>query len=114
MKQTICNAVYEAVKKYKPQLTTSWKDVGFLHFEDMLHQIKTDIQVAIWALTELEHFSDWEHNFVIDYTNEEYETPVYKVGDYTFVIWGDNIIPVKSITKTIVQQVWELDNSIKI
>lgn len=114
MKQTICNAVYEAVKKYKPQLTTSWKDIGFLHFEDMLHRIKTDIQVAIWVLTELEHFSDWEHNFVIDYINEEYETPVYKVGDYTFVLWGDNIIPVKSIIKTIVQQVWEFDNSIKI
>lgn len=114
MKQTICNIVHDTIKKDKPNINTSWKNLGFKDFEDMLNQIKTNIQVAIWALTELEHFSDWEHNFVIDYTNEEYETPVYKVCNYTFVLWGDNIIPVKSITKTIVQQVWKLDNSIKI
>ena len=64
MKQTICNAVYEAVKKYKPELTTSWSNVGFLHFEDMLHQIKTNVQVALWVLMELEHFSDWENDFI--------------------------------------------------
>lgn len=95
-------------------MTTSWKDLGFKDFEDMLNQIKTNIQVAIWALTELEHFSDWEPNFIIDYTNDEYGTPIYKVGDYTFILWSDQPIPVKPITKTIIQQVWEIDNSIKI
>ena len=50
MKQTICNAVYEAVKKYKPQLTTPWKDLGFKDFEDLLNQIKTNVQVAFWVL----------------------------------------------------------------
>lgn len=119
MKQTICNAVYEAVKKYKPELTTSWSDVGFLHFEDMLHQIKTNVQVALWVLMELEHFSDWENDFIIDFT-EEYGTPIYKVGDFTFTIEyppydGDFIIkPAKKVTKTIVQTFWEFDNSVKI
>ena len=52
MKQTICDAVYEAVKKYKPNMDTPWKDLGFKNCKDMLNQIKTNIQVALWALTE--------------------------------------------------------------
>ena len=114
MKQKICNIVHDTIKKDKPEVYYPWKDLGFQDFEDMLNQIKTNFQVAIWALTELEHYSNWEHNFVIDYTNDEYETPIYKVGDITFMLWGDNIIPVKSTTKTIVKHVWEIDNSIKI
>lgn len=119
MKQTICNIVHDAIKKYNPTIFTPWKDLGFQDFEDMLNQIKTDIQVALWALTELEHFSDWEHDFVVDTTNDEYETPIYKVGDITFEINlplydGDYIItPMKYTTKTIVKHVWEKDNSIK-
>lgn len=118
MKQTICDAVYEAVKKYKPQLTHSWEDVGFLHFNDMLHQIKTNVQVAFWVLMELEHFSDWENDFIIDFT-EEYGTPIYKVEDFTFTIEyppydGDYIIkPVKKVTKTVVQSFWVEDNTKK-
>lgn len=120
MKQKICNIVYDTIKKDKPEVCYPWKDLGFKDFEDMLNQIKTDIQVAIWALTELEHYSNWEHNFVIDYTNEEYETPIYKVGDITFMVEcspydGDYIItPLKYTTKTVVKHVWEVDNSIKI
>lgn len=119
MKQTICNAIYEAVKKYNPAIFTLWKDLGFQDLEDMLNQIKTNFQVAIWALTELEHFSDWENDFIIDFT-EEYGTPIYKIGDFTFTIEyppydGDFIIkPAKKVTKTIVQTFWEFDNSIKI
>lgn len=120
MKQTICNIVHDTIKKDKPNMTTSWEDLGCKDFEDLLNQIKTDFQVAIWALTELEHFSDWEHNFVVDTTNDEYETPIYKVGDITFIVKcpldeKDYIItPVKCTTKTIVQHVWEIDESIKI
>lgn len=120
MKQTICNAIYEAIKKYKPEIDTPWKDLGFKDFEDMLNKIKTDIQVAIWALTELEHYSDWESDFVVDTTNDEYEIPIYKVGDLTFTIEyppydGDFIIkPVKKVIKTVIQTFWEADNSIKI
>lgn len=120
MKQQICDAVYEAVKKYKPNVDTPWKDLGFKDFEDMLNQIKTNFQVAIWALTELEHYSDWEHDFVVDTTNDDYEIPIYKVDDITFMVEfppydGDYIItPLKYTTKTIVKHVWEVDNSIKI
>ena len=120
MKQLICNIVHDAIKKYKPNVDTPWKDLGFKDFEDMLNQIKADFQVAIWALTELEYYSDWESDFVIDLTNDEYQTPIYKVGDFTFMIEcppydGDYIItPLKHTTKTIVKHVWEKDNSIKI
>lgn len=120
MKQTICNIVHDTIKKDKLNMTTSWKDLGFQDFEDMLNQIKTNFQVAIWALTELEHYSDWESDFVVDTTNDEYEIPIYKVGDFTFIIEcppydGDFIIkPVKKVTKTVVQTFWEVDNSIKI
>lgn len=120
MKQIICDAVYEAVKKYKPEIDTPWKDLGFQDFDDMLNQIKTNFQVAIWALTELEYYSDWESDFVVDLTDDEYETPIYKVGDITFMVElpqydGDYIItPLKYTTKTIVKHVWEKDNSIKI
>ena len=101
-------------------MTASWEDLGCKDFEDLLNQIKTDFQVAIWALTELEHYSDWEHNFIVDTTDDQYETPIYKVGDVTFMVdfpldEKDYIItPVKCTTKTIVQHVWEVDNSIKI
>lgn len=119
MKQTICDAVYEAVKKYKPRAKTSWEDAGFLHFEEMLHRIKTNVQTAFWALTQLENFSDWENDFIVDFT-EPYGTPIYKVGDFTFTIEyppydGDFIIkPAKKVTKTVVQTFWEFDNAIKI
>lgn len=120
MKQKICNIVHDTIKKDNPTIFTPWKDLGFQDFEDMLNQIKTNFQVAIWALTELEHYSDWESNFVVDTTNDEYETPIYKVGDVTFMVElppydGDYIItPLKYTTKTIVRHVWEVDNSIKI
>ena len=120
MKQKICNIVHDAIKKYKPEIDTPWKDLGFQDFEDMLNQIKTNFQVAIWALTELEYYSDWESDFVVDLTDDEYETPIYKVGDFTFTIEhhpydGDFIIkPAKKVTKTIVQTFWKFDNSIKI
>ena len=118
MKQTICNIVHDTIKKDKPNIDTPWKDLGFKDFEDMLNQIKTDIEVAIWALVNLEYYSDWEHNFIIDHTNDEYETPIYKVDNYTFMIqysFGNyEIIPLKYTTKTIVKHVWEVDNSIKI
>jgi hypothetical protein len=120
MKQKICNIIHDAIKKYNPAIFTPWKDLGCKDFDDLLNKIKTDFQVAIWALTELEHYSDWEHNFVVDTTNDEYEIPIYKVGDITFMVKcppydGDYIItPLKYTTKTIVKHVWEVDNSIKI
>lgn len=119
MKQTICNAIYEAVKKYKPNMDTPWKDLGFKNFKDMLNQIKTNIQVALWALTELEHFSDWESDFVEDLMNDDYYEPIYKINDFTFGVGmspinGEyTIIPMKKVTKTVVQTFWEKDNSIK-
>lgn len=120
MKQTICNAVYEAIKKYKPEVTTSWKDIGFLHFNDMLQQIKTNVQVALWVLRELEHFSDWENGFVEGLVNDDYGKPVYKIKDFIFSINishlnGDyTIIPMKKVTRTVVQTFWETDNTINI
>lgn len=121
MKQKICNIVHDTIKKDKPNIDTPWKDLGFKDFDDMLNQIKTNFQVAIWALTELEYFSDWESNFIVDYfTNDKYETPIYKVGDIAFIVElpmydGDYIItPLKHTPKTIVKYVWEKDNSIKI
>lgn len=120
MKQKICNIIHGAIKKYNPTIFTPWKDLGFQDFEDMLNQIKTDFQVAIWALTELEHYSDWESNFVVDTTNDEYEIPIYKVDDITFMVefppYGRDYIitPLKYTTKTIVKHVWEKDESIKI
>lgn len=120
MKQIICNAIHDAIKKYKPEINTSWEDLGFQDFEDMLNQIKTNFQVAIWALTELEYYSDWESNFVVDLMGDAYETPIYKVSNITFMVeysphGGDYIIiPLKLTTKTIVEQIWEKDYSIKI
>lgn len=121
MKQTICNAVYTAIKNNEDakRITMSWKDLGFCDFNDMLNQIKTNVQVAFWVLMELEHFSEWENDFIIDFT-EEYGTPIYKVGDLTFTIEyppydSDFIIkPVKKVTKTFTQTFWEKDNDIKL
>ena len=52
--------------------------------------------------------------------DNKYKTPIYKVGDVTFIVECPlydidyKIIPVKCTTKTIVKHVWEVDNSIKI
>lgn len=110
MKQTICNIVYETIKKDQPDIDTSWKDLGFKGFDDMLHQIKTDVHIALWALMNLEYYSDWEHEFIVGTMNDEYETPVYQVGNYAFKIeyYDDyEIIPLKQVTKTVVVTSWE-------
>lgn len=120
MKQKICNAIHDAIKKDKPNIDTTWEYLGFKDFEDMLYQIKTNFQVAIWALLELKHYSDWESNFIVDTTDDKYEIPIYKVDDVTFMVgfppYGEGYIitPLKYTTKTIVKHVWEVDNSIKI
>jgi hypothetical protein len=52
--------------------------------------------------------------------NDDYYEPIYKINDFTFGVGmspinGDyTIIPMKKVTKTVVQTFWEKDNSIKI
>lgn len=120
MKQTICNAVHDAVKKDRPETNTSYKDLGFKDFDDMLHQIKTDFQTALWALSELESFFYWENPFIIDTTDDDYAQDIYQVGEFNFIIelqedpfcW--KLIPMKKETKMVEKTFWEVDNSIKI
>lgn len=117
MKETICNAVYTAIKNDEDakKVTTSWKNLGFIDFNDMLNQIKTDIQAALWVLDEFSGFSCWENNFMIDIM-DDYGTPVYQVEDFTFeILLYDEykIRPLKKVTKTFTQTFWEEDNNIK-
>lgn len=121
MKQTICNIVHDTIKNDGFTLDSyiKYKDLGYKNLEDLLQQIKSDIQIAIWALSELPNYSNWEHNFIVDTMDDGYETPVYQVGDYTFMIeyshdGDDKIIPLKLTPKIITKMVWEVDNSIKI
>ena len=117
MKQTICNAVYNAIKNDESaqKVTMSWKNLGFRDFDDMLNQIKTNIQVALWVLEEFSGYSLWENNFVIDIM-DDYGTSIYQVEDFTFkiLLYDDyEIHPLKKVTKTFTQTFWEEDNDIK-
>ena len=48
-----CTNIHDFVKSNIDKITDTWEYLGFKDGEDMLTQLLTDIDVAVWALTEL-------------------------------------------------------------
>lgn len=111
IEQDICNTIHDFVKEHINEVKNSYDDLGFKDSEDMLSQIKSDIQIAIWALTEL---LDWgmSKNYMDSFIVDAY---VYKVGEHYFKMesWSPEykIVPVKKVTKIIEITEWEELNS---
>lgn len=114
MNEIICNTLHDFVKEHINEVKDSYENLGFKDAEDILYQIKNDIQVAVWALQEL---LDWGMSknytdlFVINPLEDTY--PVYKIGDCFFKVKNDwdsvcyKVVPVKKVTKTIKVTEWE-------
>lgn len=51
--QLFCTNIHDFVKSNIDKITDTWEYLGFKDSEDMLTQLLTDIDVAVWALTEL-------------------------------------------------------------
>ena len=51
--QLFCTNIHDFVKSNIDKITDTWEYLGFKNAEDMLTQLLTDIDVAVWALTEL-------------------------------------------------------------
>lgn len=51
--EELCHVMYEFVKNHIGEITYSYKNLGFEDKNDMLEQIKSQVEVATWALSEL-------------------------------------------------------------
>lgn len=85
IEEYFCNVMHDFVKKHINEVKDSWEYLGFVNSEDLLNQIKTDVDNAYWALTEL---CSW--GLAEDYCNDMFSVyqnfkddyfAVYKLGD---------------------------------
>ena len=89
--KVLCESMYEFVKEHVNEVTEkkdifghneTFENLGFKDSKDMLRQIKNDVDIAYWALTELLHWAlqrDYMHEFFIQ---EETDTfTVFKLND---------------------------------
>ena len=88
---------------------TSYVELGFKNRTDMLKQIKTDVEQACWALTEL---CAWGMNknyckelFVAD-TDDDINT-IFTIDGRYFRFSDDDVIEVIPKTKFVEIKVWE-------
>ena len=84
--KVLCESMYEFVKEHVNEVTekkdifghdVTYDDLGFKSKDDMLSQIKNDVDIAYWALTEL---LDW--GLAKDYCREMFiaeETDTFTV-----------------------------------
>ena len=118
--QEICDYMYNFVKEHIDELKDSYEVFGFKDKDDMLNGIKSDINGAYWALTELcswgmtsnytqTHFKMYEDWF----NNGESLNIIYKIGDKHYRFDGDYVrdytmipIEVKKITRMVEQIDW--------
>ena len=56
MKDIFCKVMHDFIKNHTNEIIDDYKSLGFKDAVDLLHQIKTDVTVASWALEEL---CDW-------------------------------------------------------
>ena len=79
--------IHNFIKEHTWELKDSYEYLGFKNEKDMLNQIKTDDQVAMWAFTEIMYWGlktkDYMNTFKVGEINDE--TPVFKIDDLYFI-----------------------------
>jgi hypothetical protein len=66
----LCEYMHSFVSEHLDEITDSYESLGFKDSEDMLEQIKSDVTVATWAISELVmHFMrpNYRNKFYVDY-----------------------------------------------
>lgn len=109
MEQEFCTKVYEFFKDKCDIINETPERLEFKDWDDMLTQIKSDLRVALWAITELPFWympDEYEESIRAGY-NEDDEI-VYKLDDMYFItIDLENITFVKPVTKLVEVTTWE-------
>lgn len=82
IEEYFCNVMYDFVKEHIDEVKDSWESLGAKNAEDLLNQIKTDFEVAYWALTELCFWGlakDYYTEYFVVADTDDYV--IYKIGD---------------------------------
>ena len=109
MKQKFCTKVYEFFKDKCDKINEDPKCLEFKDWDDMLTQIKSDFQVALWAITELPFWympEEYEESIKAGYNEDD--DVVYKLDDICFITtqYADDVIFVKPVTKLVKVTTW--------
>lgn len=130
IERLLCNNMHDFVKDHIDKITDTWKYLGFADGEDMLSQIKSNVEIAVWALTELlwwgmdKNYTALVFEECVVSNNNKYnltndaledEVTVYKLQDgentkyFKLRIDGTNykITEIKKTKKVIEVDVWE-------
>lgn len=124
IKKLLCENTYEFVKEHINEVeekrdlfghSQTFQSLGFKNDKDLLKQIKSDLTVAYWALTEL-LFWDLSRNYTREFFTEEEtdELIVYKLHDKGceryFICTSEDPIEIKEVrkvTKLVEINTWE-------
>ena len=134
IEKLICKEIHKFVKEHIDEVENkidwwgekqTYKELGFKNRTDMLKQIKSDVEIAVWALQELMAWgmSPNHNRDSYDYTkelftgdiSEEENCTIYKVGnperyfttEYNRETKTTTITEVKRITKLVEVTTWE-------
>lgn len=103
-KKRFQNFVYNFVKEHISEVKETYDNLGFNNEKDMLNKIKNNEVDACWAFQELMQWGlreDYTKQYQVGNLKDMWESPVYKVYDYYFIIWDCALKEVKVTTKTI-------------
>lgn len=81
IKEELCDSIHRFVKKNIDKIKDSYEYLGFNSKNDMLKQIKSDPEVAFWALTELLMWGmdkDYCRDLFVHEENDEFA--IFKLG----------------------------------
>ena len=101
--------MWRFVKKHLSEIDDTYENLGFKNDKDMLKQIKTDWEIAWWALTELCAWGMRKNYLDKFFVYEAGNYNIYKIGD-RFIkkpYFEDGIVEVKQVLKTIKVIDWE-------
>ena len=111
--------VYNFVLDHLEEVKDSPDRLGFKDYTDMLHQIKTDLNIASWAFLELMDWGlkkNYKKEFIIEETGGQ-DHNIYDFGDQRFTFktaWSDSElglltgwIEVKKVTEMIEVTHWK-------
>lgn len=109
IEQHLCNTMYRFVKEHLSEIKDSYENLGFKDEKDMLKQIKTDWEIAFWAMAELCVWGMKGKYSNRSLVSEGEDYNIYGIGGRFFKkpYHEDGIVEVKQVVKTIKVLDWE-------